>query len=131
MPVNTGVEKQQGHRQTLFLVLTLAGLQTENDSTRDQILASPQFLHSMNYSLASFVLRQLLVTKSFHHPLLTPRFSHLKPLKSVHISQRKISEGEDVLDNLNSSVVIVISLNTLVTYVIFCMVHYPAMILLF
>ena len=43
MPVITGVEKQQGHRQTLFLVLTLAGLQTENDSTRDQILAPYSF----------------------------------------------------------------------------------------
>ena len=41
MPVTTDVEKQQEHRQTLFLVLTLAGLPPDNDSLRDQILASP------------------------------------------------------------------------------------------
>lgn len=32
MPVTTDVEKQQEHRQTLFLVLTLAGLPPDNDS---------------------------------------------------------------------------------------------------
>ena len=41
MPVTTVVEKQPEHRQTLFLVLTLAGLPPDNDSVRDQILASP------------------------------------------------------------------------------------------
>ena len=41
MPVTTDVEKQQEHRQTLFVVLTLAGLPPDNDSLRDQILASP------------------------------------------------------------------------------------------
>ena len=41
MPVTTDVEKQQEHRQTLFLVLTLAGLPPDNDFMRDQILASP------------------------------------------------------------------------------------------
>ncbi|XP_015161859.1 uncharacterized protein [Solanum tuberosum] len=41
MPVTTNVEKQQEHRQTLFLVLTLAGLPPDHDSVRDQILASP------------------------------------------------------------------------------------------
>uniref|UniRef100_A0A0V0I2B6 Putative ovule protein n=1 Tax=Solanum chacoense TaxID=4108 RepID=A0A0V0I2B6_SOLCH len=41
MPVTTDVQKQQEHRQTLFLVLTLAGLPTDHDSVRDQILASP------------------------------------------------------------------------------------------
>ncbi|KAH0664854.1 hypothetical protein KY285_026060 [Solanum tuberosum] len=40
MPVTTDVQKQQEHRQTLFLVLTLAGLPTDHDSVRDQILAS-------------------------------------------------------------------------------------------
>ncbi|XP_027769868.1 uncharacterized protein LOC114075622 [Solanum pennellii] len=44
MPVTTDVEKQQEHRQTLFLVLTLAGLPPNNDSVRDQILASPTVL---------------------------------------------------------------------------------------
>ena len=41
MPVTTDVEKQQEHRQKLFLVLTLVGLPPDNDSVRDQILASP------------------------------------------------------------------------------------------
>ena len=40
MPVTTDVKKQE-HRQTLLLVLTLAGLPPDNDSVRDQILASP------------------------------------------------------------------------------------------
>ena len=41
MPVTTDVEKQQEHRQTLFLVLTLAGLPPNNDFVHYQILASP------------------------------------------------------------------------------------------
>ena len=41
MPVTTDVEKQQEHRKTLFLVLTLAGLPPNNDFVCDQILASP------------------------------------------------------------------------------------------
>ena len=41
MPITTNVEKQQEQRQTLFLVLTLAGLPTDHDFVRDQILASP------------------------------------------------------------------------------------------
>ncbi|KAK4718202.1 hypothetical protein R3W88_016540 [Solanum pinnatisectum] len=41
MPVTTNVEQQEEHRQTLFLVLTLAGLPLDHDSVRDQILASP------------------------------------------------------------------------------------------
>ena len=35
MPVTTDVEKQQEHRQTLFLVLTLAGLPPDNNSVRN------------------------------------------------------------------------------------------------
>ncbi|KAF3651268.1 hypothetical protein FXO37_18087 [Capsicum annuum] len=41
MPVTVDVEKQKEHRQMLFLVLTLAGLSTDHDVVRDQILASP------------------------------------------------------------------------------------------
>uniref|UniRef100_M1B6A7 Integrase core domain containing protein n=1 Tax=Solanum tuberosum TaxID=4113 RepID=M1B6A7_SOLTU len=41
MSVTTNVNKQQEHKQTLFLVLTLVGLPPDRDSVRDQILASP------------------------------------------------------------------------------------------
>ena len=118
MPVSTDVERQQEHRQTLLLVLTLAGLPPDNDSVRDHILVS---------------LTVPTIDESFSRlfRLAAPLFSHLKPLKSVHISLWRIGEGEDVLENLDPSVVIVTNLDTLVTYVIFCMVHNPVMILLF
>ena len=131
MPVSTDVERQQEHRQTLFLVLTLAGLPPDNDSVRDQILASPTVPTIDELFSRLLCLAAPPSHKSFHHALLTHLFSHLKPLKSVHISLRRIDEGEDILGNLDPSVVIVISLDTLVTYVIFCMVHQPVMILLF
>ena len=41
MSITTNIEKQQEHRQTLCLVLTLAGLSIDHDSVSDQILASP------------------------------------------------------------------------------------------
>lgn len=41
MLITTDVQKQQAHRQTLFLLLSLAGLPIDHDSVPDQILASP------------------------------------------------------------------------------------------
>lgn len=41
MPVTTNVEKQQEHRQTLFIVLTLVGHSTDCDLVHHQILTSP------------------------------------------------------------------------------------------
>uniref|UniRef100_M1CE28 Integrase core domain containing protein n=1 Tax=Solanum tuberosum TaxID=4113 RepID=M1CE28_SOLTU len=41
MPVTTDVEKQQEHRQMLFLVFTLVGLPNDYDSVCVKILASP------------------------------------------------------------------------------------------
>ena len=41
MLVTTNVDKQQEHKQTLFLVLTLVGLPPYHDLVRAQILASP------------------------------------------------------------------------------------------
>ena len=41
MPITTDVQKQQVHRQTLFLVLTVARLPTDHDSAYDQILVIP------------------------------------------------------------------------------------------
>lgn len=40
MPVIVDVEKQQEHKQILFLVLTLAGLSTDHGVLCDQILVS-------------------------------------------------------------------------------------------
>ena len=42
MPVTTDVEKQQEHRQTFFLVVTVAGLPLDHDSVHHLILASPK-----------------------------------------------------------------------------------------
>lgn len=77
MPVTAIIEKQHEQQQTIFLVLTLAGLPNSFDSVHDQILASPQFLPLMNYSLNYFVLPHLLVTEWSCHQPLTPLFSHL------------------------------------------------------
>lgn len=127
MPVTTNMEKQQEHMQTLFLVLTFAGLPPDHDLVHDQILASPTVSKIDDLFSCLLCLAMHISHKIVYHPPLTPLCLHRKLSINEHIVWRI---KEVILEDLDPSVVIVISLDTFTTYVIVCMVHRPVMILL-
>ena len=131
MSVTTDLEKQQEHRQTLFLVLTLAGLPPDNDSVRDQILDSPTVptideLFSRLLRLAAPPSHKVVSSPTVDSSILASQ-----TFEKCTYQSTENRRGGGRFGNLDPSVVIVISLDTLVTYVIFSMVHHPVMILLF
>ena len=113
----------------MSLVLTLAGHPTDHNSVRDQILASPT-VPSID-ELFSRLLR--LAAPPSHKKIPSPIFD-----SSILASQTTEKRTYQSMENRRGggrfgkpSVVIIMNLDKLVTYVIFCMVHHPVMILLF
>lgn len=69
MLVDMDEEKQQKHRQTLLLILTLVGHSTHHDSMRDQILVDPTVptINELLSHILGLVTPPRLKVVSSHH----------------------------------------------------------------
>ncbi|PHT49268.1 hypothetical protein CQW23_13476 [Capsicum baccatum] len=119
MPVTADVEKQE-HRQMSFLVLTLAGLSTDHDVVRDQILARPTVptideLFSRLLRLVvppshkvisssivdSFILASQTIDKPTYHPIENRRGGGRSTSRSKCSYCHKVGHTHDICHSLH------------------------------